>query len=632
MSIRFSRRDVLKGLGAAWGMGAVSPLLTACGADDDAGTLVEGMTAAGAGSLERYDKIVILMMENRSFDHVFGYRSIPRGTKDVYGTDLGGEGRSDVNGLRGDESNPTGEKHFESFRIFRPVSRQGEPIYFIGDIDHEWEACHEQLNYEAYSEAFAGAQEPNRFAALPDPRGVAGKNDGFIRAHRKDLNGTRSGGADCIASKLCAADDEPMAIYSRSDMPIFGGFADNYAIADNYFCSVIGPTWPNRFYMHMGTALGATVNQPAFRTNGSSLGSINQFGTIWSVAAMTRKSGNEPLRAVNYFADTPWALGGFQKVRGLAPVFEDQSRLGRLVASLEGTDLLRILTQREEDTFEAACKKGTLPDISVIDPPFLLAPGDDHPPHHVHGGQAFVATVYSMLYGPTANKAQAARTLFIITYDEHGSFYDHVVPPVLGSEEFDVPFRQLGFRVPTLVIGPGVKRGHVSHTQYDHVSLIKTLTDRFHLDWVKAAAEGKLSGELAARQKARNERIAKANSLADCIDPSRRSEASAPTAIPRLSLDHDVLYDSIVFSDGQTQLHDTMGSLKSKLTARITRLQGAIKGAVSKSVAEVKSEQINHLLAKAKEYTAASVREGSARGSGTGERIELTVEAPEHKR
>ena len=641
MSHRFSRRNALRGLGAAFGTAAINPLLVGCGSSADEeledGTSAIASCKPGATGLARYDHIVILMMENRSFDHVFGYRSIARGKKDALGTDLGGEGLSEVRGLTGDESNPTGENHFGKFEVFRPVTETNKPVYFIGDIDHEWQACHEQLNYDAFAPMFDGKLDANRIKApLVDSAGrvkrVHGLNDGFVRAHRKDLDGNRTGGSDCVLSKVCAADDEPMAIYNRADMPVFGALADRYTICDNYFASVIGPTWPNRLYMHLGTALGATTNEPVISTTTALRGKIRQFGTIWTAAEATKKNGNEPLRAVNYFADTPWVMGSIQKTSGLAPVFEDQGKLGRLLASLDGSDLAKILTGRQEDTFEAACKKGTLPDISIIDPPFLLTPGDDHPPHHVHGGQAFVAALYNMMYGPTANPEQAARTLFIITYDEHGSFYDHVPPPAIGTEELDGAFQQLGFRVPTIVMGPGVKKGGVSHTQHDHVSLLKTITARFGIEWDKVARDGGLSGELLERQMKRAERIAKANSFEDCIEREGSCDMT-PARLPKLGIAHDQLYDSIVFSSGQAELHPTMGGLRDKLTAQIQRLKNAVKGTVARETAEVKSECINHFLSKAREYNCVeNGSDGRARGAGAGSTIELTVEAPEHAR
>jgi phospholipase C len=116
-------------------------------------------------------------------------------------------------------------------------------------------------------------------------------------------------------------------------------------------------------------------------------------------------------------------------------------------------------------------------------------------PADVRLGQAFISYVYRIL---ASNPEVWAKTLFIITYDEHGSFYDHVPPPTVGDD--DPNFRQLGFRVPTLVIGPTVRQGHIESTQYDHVSVISTLTRRFGL-------------------RALNQRVIDTNDLSDLIDP-----------------------------------------------------------------------------------------------------------------
>ena len=97
---------------------------------------------------------------------------------------------------------------------------------------------------------------------------------------------------------------------------------------------------------------------------------------------------------------------------------------------------------------------GTLPSFSIIDPDFLSA--DDHPSHDVRLGQAFVASVYKAL----ADSPQWKKTLLIITYDEHGGFYDHVPPP-MGEDE-RTEFKQRGFRVPTIVAGPYAKQNYVS--------------------------------------------------------------------------------------------------------------------------------------------------------------------------
>jgi phospholipase C len=129
---------------------------------------------------------------------------------------------------------------------------------------------------------------------------------------------------------------------------------------------------------------------------------------------------------------------------------------------------------------------GNLPSVSWIDPHFkdlrVLAPdsNDDHPPSDVIAGQDLVLTVYHAL---SANAATWAKTLLIITYDEHGGFYDHVAPPPATDDHPD--FQRLGIRVPALLVSPLVTPGSTSTSllgadfHFDHTSIMKTIFTRF---------------------------------------------------------------------------------------------------------------------------------------------------------
>lgn len=455
--------------------------------------------------LSRIEKFVVLMMENRSFDHYFGHLTIPRS--------LGGEGRARwdgvtpdpegkrLDGLRGDEENV--DLDGNRIRVHRAGSRA------LGDIDHEWTACHQQWN--------------------------GGRMDGFVRAHHQDLLRLRDADpgtdANCLGTKdsagveRCGELADPMALHTRGDTPVLHALADGYTLCDRWFASVMGPTWPNRFYLHLGTSGGRTKNRP-----------IDGFAlpSLWSVLR------ERCITARNYYADVPWVLGGLPGLGlgpalGMARLFDNQP----LLPANGGNGFLPEWVRKalDQPTFETACREGSLPTVSILDPGFLAVGNDDHPPHDVGAGQALIAAIYRLL---SSNQEQWNKTLFVVTYDEHGSFFDHVPPPTVPDERPD--FRQLGFRVPSVVVGPYVKRGFVSHVTYEHVSVLSTLTRRFGLAPI-------------------NERVRGASDLEDCIDPDALQGAPhEPILLPRVRVSARRALESVLRGRGQSELaEDVLG-------------------------------------------------------------------------
>ena len=114
--------------------------------------------------------------------------------------------------------------------------------------------------------------------------------------------------------------------------------------------------------------------------------------------------------------------------------------------------------------------------VNWIDPYFYLkrnVANDDHPPSDIRKAQKFVAEVYNtLLESPKWDK-----TMLVIYYDEHGGFYDHVVPP--AAEDDFAHLSRYGVRVPAIVVSPWVGEQSVSHTVFDHTSVIKTILERF---------------------------------------------------------------------------------------------------------------------------------------------------------
>jgi phospholipase C len=446
-----SRRAALQGLGV--GLGSIA--IGGCGADGTMETgAPEGETPNGNGNgnappaasttptppnqpdkpidvdppkltpkelLAGIDHIVVLMMENRSFDHFLG----------ALASDAAYASKALVEGLKGTEANPSSDG-----TTMVPVFKMAN--FTPEDPPHGWAAAHNQFN--------------------------EGKNDGFVKAHAG------------------ASEKEAMGYHDRSQIPLYYWFADNFAICDHWFASVMGPTWPNRFYLHAATSKGKKGNDPLL---------LDAPETIWD--ALKEKN----ITAKNYAA-------------GLAAFFT-----GGFPTKAFGN------TSASVTAFFDAAKAGTLPAFSMIDPDYQAS--DDHPAHNIQRGQAFVASVYKALSeGPKWSK-----TLFIITYDENGGFYDHVAPP---KTKDDLPeFEQLGFRVPAFVIGPMVKKGYVSKVQMEHSSVAQTLRTRWDI-------------------KSLTQRMAASNDITDCIDPVKvKSPPNLPPGgMPQTAITMQAaLYDGV---------------------------------------------------------------------------------------
>src|SRR5688572_21707220 len=191
------RRDALKGIGALAGAGAASRFLTACGdGGGNPGSPDAGRSDASpdAAPVRGITTLVVVMMENRSYDHYLGARGL---LEDRPG-----------NGLRADMFNPDVDKS--------PIAIYREADYCVADPPHGWESSRVQLN--------------------------AGANDGFVRAYR-----------DSQGKKVLPY---VMGYFGREDIPLTWALADQYASCDAWFSSVLGPTWPNRFYLHSGQSGG----------------------------------------------------------------------------------------------------------------------------------------------------------------------------------------------------------------------------------------------------------------------------------------------------------------------------------------------------------------------------------------
>jgi phospholipase C len=297
-----------------------------------------------------------------------------------------------------------------------------------------------------------------------------GANTGFVIAHQ-----------DNHASDTAI---EPMQYMLREHVPVTHALADAYTTCDRWHCSLLGPTLPNRMYWHAGTANGAQSNDEVID------------GAFRGVPTIYHRLASAGVDWAYYYGDVP------------------------VVSFVEDLDLDGRIRRFLYDFLDDA-DAGRLPPVCYIDPGFSY--NDDHPPHHPLLGQQLIATVYQTL----ATSPQWENCLLVVTYDENGGFFDHVPPPTAPDDRADQGFDQLGFRVPSLVVGPYAKSGFVSSVAYDHTSALKHIENMFALE------------PLTTRSSA-------ANDLSDCIDLARleANDPAPPIELPAVEIDESSLPES----------------------------------------------------------------------------------------
>ena len=327
------------------------------------------------------DHIVLVMMENRSFDHLMGW--LP-----------GANGRQA--GL--EFADPSGALH--------PTHK----------LSPDFTGCPLLAPFRDPDHSYAGGrvQYDN------------GLMDGFLLDANNDIFS--------------------IGYYVEADQPFYSALARNFTTLDNYFCSILGPTFPNRIFQH-----AAQTDRLSDSVTPTSL------PTIWDKL----KAAGIP--AKYYFGNVPFL-------------------------ALWGTKYLDISAPYAEFLLDAA--SGNLPAVSFVDPRLTITDdgtgNDDHPHADIRAGDAFLAQAFHAV----ASGPDWANTVFIVNFDEWGGFFDHVPPPrAAAPNNVDTDLVNgkalLGFRVPTVVASPfsvgNPAQPVVDHLVYDHTSVLKLIEWRFGL-------------------------------------------------------------------------------------------------------------------------------------------------------
>jgi len=458
-------------------------------------TCVAGLKPALAQTgLQKVNHIIIVMQENHSFDNYFGALAYAPGTP--YHTPNGNSGcRPDdnacVDGLSCLADTSGGLHCFNT-----NLDDDGSQVFafhnpsrcVVPDLNHSWYPTHQEDNYEN-----------------PDNTFGQSLNDGFVRVN--DLTEQIDNGVESLT------DDPTMSFYNQQDIPFYYDLAQKFAISDRHFSSVLGPTFPNRSYLMAATSFGHLTTNDTFPPAGST-GYEPISGTIFD---LLEKYG---VTWADYFQDAP------------------QGASFRLFSTTSVDPHFLPLA-----TFLVQAAAGSLPAVSFVDPNFGLsgtaAEDDEHPPTDIQRGQAYVSQVINAV----RNGPNWKDSIIFLTYDEHGGFYDHAVPPPAPQNHALTPdgiapgqcadlsnppaseqpgggaecsnnlisttdtsvkdaillcpelgadptgpypancpnFNQLGIRIPFVAISPFSKPHYVSHTIGDHTSMLGLIEKRFLL-------------------------------------------------------------------------------------------------------------------------------------------------------
>jgi len=228
-----------------------------------------------------------------------------------------------------------------------------------------------------------------------------------------------------------------LGYYNGSDLSYYYGLADHFTLCGNYFCSLLGPSTPNRLALMTATAGGNTTNTIA-------RGSLD-----WPTIVDLLDAHKVSWKCYNLGIGTGTSLEDYNVLVHFKR-WQNDSRLNFT-----------------EDDYQKDLDAGTLPEVSFLITESLIS---EHPPADIQMGQHSMSEVINALM---ASKLWQSSALFF-TYDEGGGFFDHVPPQQVDAYG-------MGFRVPMLVVSPWARRGYVSGQLYEHSSVLKFIERRFGL-------------------------------------------------------------------------------------------------------------------------------------------------------
>ena len=417
----------------ATGLGAAAAAAGVSGGTAAASTIrrsaaAKRLPASMTGTIADLKHVVILMQENRSFDHYFGTLSGVRGFADK-------QALTWQNGHTIFQQPDSGRTDLGYLLPYNLTDQTD------GDLDHSWSGDHQAWNSGLWNQWVA------------------------------------------------AKGAETMGYFTRSEIPFQYALADAFTICDGYHQAIMGPTSPNRMYFWTGTSSGWTSNPNDYTVDfGSDAGTadvttypelLQAAGITWQVYTNNQvgDSGSYPDYFLGDYGDNPlWFYQQYNTSNGRNGGTGTLATRGAVTPwktakgapKLSQTHAAYVLSN-----FITAVKNNTLPQVS-----WIVAPAGycEHPSYTPDYGAHYVNTVLQALFG---NSDVWNSTALFVTYDEHDGFFDHQLPPYPGtsvtSEYISGEPIGPGTRVPMLICSPWTTGGYIDSNAYDHTSMLQFL-------------------------------------------------------------------------------------------------------------------------------------------------------------
>lgn len=410
-------------------------------------------------ALDDIDHIVFVMLENRSFDHMLGYLSLDDQANPPK-----------IEGLRRAKSWQDSYANAGDGQTY-VVKRLGKnPKPQIKDPPHGSAAVATQIN-------------------TPTAGGAHAQMGGFVQAYIDSRVNHKDKHGNPDPKPRPKRPDDVLSYYDSEALPAYDFFARNFCVCDHWFTPLPAGTQPNRLMAMSGESkILNNVGLRKFPDQHLVYDWLNERGIDWRV----------------------YTWGGF------VPFFALMKRWrGPIAESLiSGSGRFRRYSRFQKHWLDPQ-----FPSVVFVEPEYSDGPGfrpnDDHPPTGVAGGQALLGEIYNVLI---SNPARWAKTLMIVTYDEHGGFFDHVPPLKIDAMVEGQKITTTGPRVPAMLVSPHVGAGHVYKGELDHTSFLQLLADKW--------GGGSYSAAVTARQAKLNGRISAA------LKPPRTAAAASPKHTP----------------------------------------------------------------------------------------------------